>query len=88
MEDSEKSRINKSNLKAVNSYARYSSLGIQMGVIIFIGVWLGQWLDETYPLSEHPLYTVVCSLLGVAFALYLVLRGVLKIQKNKEQNEK
>lgn len=68
-------------LKSVNQFARYSVLGIQMGVIIGGGTWLGLWLDEKYS-DEFPLFTVICSLLGIAIALYLSLKDVISSNDN------
>lgn len=54
-----------------------------MGVIIGFSAWGGQKLDE-YFLMNKPYLTIVCSLLGVAFALYLIIREVIKMGKNNE----
>ncbi len=70
----------KSTSKKVNSFAKYSSLGIQMGVIICIGVFGGQYLDEYFNF-ESPWMTIVCSLLGVFASLYIVLKGIIKMNK-------
>ncbi len=67
-----------------SKYAKYSGLGIQMGVIIGGLTWLGTFLDDKY--ASKPLWTVVLSLISVFIALYLVIREV--INMNKDQNEK
>lgn len=67
-----------------SKYAKYSGLGIQMGIIIGGLTWLGTFLDEKY--SSKPLWTVVLSLISVVIALYLVIREV--IQMNKDNDEK
>jgi ATP synthase protein I len=64
-------------------YARFSSLGVQMAVIIGGFCWLGVFLDEKYK-SEHSIYTIILSLSGVAIALYLIIREVIKISKDEE----
>jgi hypothetical protein len=69
------------NKDGYNKYARYSSLGIQMAVIIGFTSWLGVYLDH----KQNPpgtIYTVVLSLTGVAVALYLVIREVIKMSKD------
>jgi len=48
-----------------------------MGLIIFAGVFGGVKLDEKIR-WEFPLFTVILSLLGVATALYLVFKDLLK----------
>jgi NhaP-type Na+/H+ or K+/H+ antiporter len=44
-------------------------MAVEMAVIILLSVFLGRWLDRTYP-PDFPLYTLICSLGGVIFALY------------------
>jgi len=68
--------------KKVNAYARFSSMGIQMGVLIFLGVYGGQKLDERWQF-ETPWMTIVGSLLGVFVGLYIVLKGVINLNKDK-----
>lgn len=63
--------------KPLNAYAKYSSLGMQMGLIIAGGSYGGHKLDEHYG-NQTPVFTIVLSLLSIAIALYLVLREVIK----------
>ena len=67
-----------------SKYAKYSALGIQMGIIIGGLTWLGTFLDQKYVTT--PLWTVVLSLSSVFIALYLVIKEVIKM--NKDNNEK
>ena len=64
----------------LNAYAKYSGLAIQMGVIIFLGVFGGQYLDS-YLESENPWGTIIFSLLGVFISLYIVIKEVIKLNK-------
>lgn len=66
--------------KPLNSYAKYSSLGMQMALIIAGGSYGGHKLDEYYQ-NRTPVFTIVLSLLAIAMALYLVLREVIKPKK-------
>ncbi len=68
---------NRKPQKPLNSYAKYSSLGLQMAVIIAGGSYGGHKLDEHYQ-NHTPVFTIVLSLLSVAIALYIVLREVIK----------
>ena len=61
----------------VNAYAKYSAMGVQMGLIIGASAWLGQYLDELNEM-ETPLFTLGLSLVGVALALYFVLKDFIK----------
>jgi len=61
--------------KQLNDYARYSAMGFQMAVIIFLFTWGGVKLDEYLKLSV-PVFTLVFSLLSVVLSLYYFLRGL------------
>lgn len=57
-----------------NSYVKYSGLAMQMGVLIGLGAWGGQWLDKYYS-NQTPVWTIVLCLTGVFVSLYLLIRG-------------
>jgi len=63
--------------KSIHDYARYSSIGLQMGVIILLGVWGGVKLDQITRLG-FPLFTVLLSIISVAFAIYYVIKDLIK----------
>lgn len=65
---------------SLNQYARFSGIAIQMGVIIGISAWGGKKLDEYFNLNK-PYLTIVCSLVGVAVALYLIIKEVINMGK-------
>jgi len=73
--------------KQYNAYAKYSTLGIQMAVIIGGCVWLGTFLDGKYNPGGQG-WTIGLSLFGVAAALYQVMSGVIRITKEKEKQSK
>ena len=60
----------------LDAYSRYSTIAIQMVVIIVItslgGVKLDQWT------GTEPVFTVILSLLGVAAAMWLVIKEALR----------
>lgn len=60
--------------------ARLSGIGFQMGVTIFLGAWLGRYLDDKYP-SNKKWFTIGFTLFAVAIALYNVLRQVNKLNE-------
>jgi F0F1-type ATP synthase assembly protein I len=62
---------------SLNNYAKYSSIAMQMLVIILIGVFGGVKIDEWLDLSI-PLFTVLLSLLSVIIAIYTVVKDLLK----------
>lgn len=77
---------NKTNKKSFNTFARFSTVGIQMGVIIAGFAWLGNFLDERYQ-SETPWWTLGLTLFGVAAGLTLVIREAIKMS-NRNDEEK
>ncbi|MFM7668088.1 MAG: AtpZ/AtpI family protein [Bacteroidota bacterium] len=71
----------KSSEKKVSPFIRFSTLGIQMGVIIAFFTWLGVYLDEKFQ-SKTPWWTLVLSLFGVCSSLVLVIKEVMNMSKN------
>ncbi|MBL7138270.1 MAG: AtpZ/AtpI family protein [Bacteroidales bacterium] len=67
--------------RSLNNYARYSSIAIQMVVIIILGVFGGYKLDMW--LNTQPILTVILSLLSVFIAIYLVTKDLLKKRNHK-----
>jgi uncharacterized membrane protein YiaA len=68
-----------------NNYNKWLSLiniPIQMGVIIFLFSYLGNWLDDNHP-SDKVYYVKILVMVGVVLALYNVIRQVKEINKNQ-----
>ncbi|MEM9822457.1 MAG: AtpZ/AtpI family protein [Bacteroidota bacterium] len=61
---------------AVN-YAKYSGLAVQMGIIVFIGAFIGSKLDD-YFATARPYFTVLFALIGILAALYLTLKDLIR----------
>ena len=61
------------------------NIPFQMGLIIFLGVMLGQWLDEKFKI-EGSILTIVFSLLAVFIALYNVIRQVNKMSNDNKND--
>lgn len=61
--------------KSLKSYAKYSSLGLQLGALIFAGSYGGKWLDG-YLETSKPWFTMLGTLSGMGFGLYLFLKGI------------
>ena len=64
-------------------FARLSGIGFQMGATIFFGAMLGKYLDERFP-STKKWFTIGCTLLSVAVALYMVLKQVNRLNENED----
>ena len=74
---------NKKDYTNLSKYARFSSVVIQMGVIITFFTWLGVYLDREYK-SETGWWTIGLSLFGILISLYLVINNVIKISNKDE----
>jgi ATP synthase protein I len=61
--------------RQLNSYARYSGMGLQMLAIILVGVFGGYKLDQW--LHTGPLLIIILSLLSVIISIYSVTRNFL-----------
>jgi len=65
-----------------NKWIALINIPFQMGVIIFLFSYLGTWLDENHP-SPKVYYSKILVMVGVALALYNVIRQVNEINKIK-----
>ncbi|KLT70608.1 MULTISPECIES: AtpZ/AtpI family protein [Flavobacterium] len=65
-----------------NKWIALINIPIQMGAIIFLFSYLGTWLDDNHP-SEKVYYNKILVMVGVAIALYNVIRQVNEINKTK-----
>lgn len=61
----------------LNSYIKYSSLAIQMMLIICIGVYGGYRLDK-YLNFDFPLFTILLSFLSVGASIWYAVKDLLK----------
>lgn len=66
----------------LSNYAIYSNMGIEMGVIIAIGVFGGVKLDQKWDCA--PTFTIILSLSAVSIAIYTMIRTVLRTQKKSK----
>jgi ATP synthase protein I len=72
-----------SDRRSISTFARFSAVGIQMGVIIALFTWLGTYLDERFG-TKTPWWTIGLSLFGVIAGLVLVIREVIKMSKDEK----
>ncbi len=64
--------------KQLNQFIRFTSIGLQMGLTIYLGSKLGEWLDVKFN-NQEQLYYKIVSLVAVFFAIASVIIQVLKI---------
>ena len=64
--------------KKPNRYLVLTSIGFQMGLIMFLAAYFGRYLDDIYALNK-PIFTLICVLLGLALSLYQILNQLKKL---------
>ena len=67
--------------KPLNKWIQLISIPAQMGIVIFLFAYLGQYLDEKYQ-SEN--YVKIFTVLGVFLAMYNVIRQVNQLNNNEK----
>lgn len=70
--------------KNLSAFARFTGLGLQMGVAIFLMNYLGKWLDRKYP-SETFNYTIILTMFAVVGTTYSIIRQVIKMGKESDE---
>ncbi|PWL32677.1 MAG: hypothetical protein DCO96_02295 [Fluviicola sp. XM-24bin1] len=58
-----------------------------MGVTIFLGAYIGRWLDNTYP-SDKKWWTIGLTIFSVAVALYSTLKQVNRLNELEDEDSK
>lgn len=73
----------KTSKNQLKQYARFSGIAIQMGVTIYLGSLLGEWLDKKYA-NPDGLYVKICTLAAVFIAMYSVIKQVINLSKDND----
>lgn len=58
-------------------FLRFSAVGVQMAVLIYLGSELGKYLDEKYA-SEKNIFTALCVIAAVGISLYQLITSLPK----------
>jgi hypothetical protein len=64
-----------------NKWLALINIPIQMGAIIFLFAYFGNWLDGKYP-NIHNVFVKILTLTGVAIAFYNINRQLKDINKS------
>ena len=72
--------------KKRNKWLALLNMPIQMGVLIFVFAYLGDWLDQQYPNPKN-IYVKILVLIGVAVAFYNLNRQLKDINKADENDK-
>jgi hypothetical protein len=73
--------------KQRHRYLRFTSIAIQMGLTIYLGSKLGEWLDIRFETNNQVYYKVV-TLISVFIAMFSIIQQVLKITNQDQKNNK
>ena len=79
--DHNKRKVPKVNNNRPSKFLRFTSVAFQMGGTIFLGNYLGQWLDVKF--NKDFLETTI-TLLSVFVSMYLVISQVIKVSKEDD----
>ena len=77
MQKSQQKKNKKLDTSSLKSYAKYSGIAFKMAIIIVLGTVGGYKLDEYFGFEKHIL-TLILSLLSVVFAIYIVIKDLIK----------
>ena len=61
--------------KRTKQYLQFTGMAMEMGVLIFIGVWLGKQIDRWLVLDK-PYFMLLLTLLFTVAAIYRVIRSL------------
>lgn len=71
------------NKKQHNKFLRFTAIATQMGLTIYLGGKLGEWLDSKY-INEHQMFTKICAIVAIFASIYSVIKQVNKLSKNDD----
>jgi hypothetical protein len=71
---------NQKNKNPLSEYAKYSTIGFQMLVIILIGVFGGMKLDEIITGLEFPLFTLLLSVIAIGLSIYYAIKDFINFK--------
>lgn len=64
--------------KPLNPYVRFTTIALQMGLTIYLGSKLGEWLDVKFD-NQNQLYYKIVTLCSVFIAIFAVIRQVINL---------
>ena len=68
------------NNNQYKKWLTFINIPFQMGIVIFVFVEIGLWLDEKYP-NNFSVYTIICAFSSIFISLYNVLRQIRNLNK-------
>jgi ATP synthase protein I len=71
--------------EVVKSLLSYSSLGIEMGLCVAIGIGMGYYLDKYFETS--PYLTIIFMIFGIIAAMKTIYQLMKKLENENERNK-
>lgn len=68
--------------KPHNKWLIFLNIPFHMGIIIFLGVVFGKFLDTQY--NTTPVFVIVFSLISIFISFYVIFKNLKKIQNNND----
>ena len=72
-------------MKQSKKFLVLTGIAIQMGVTVFLGAYLGKYLDMKYSFSKK-WFTMLLTILSIGISIYFLLRQLKRI--NEQDHEK
>lgn len=66
--------------KQPNKFLTFTSIGIEIGVTIYLSVQLGKWLDSKYSASFQT-YTLICTVVGFVLVMYILIKKLNNVNR-------
>ncbi|NJX14061.1 AtpZ/AtpI family protein [Tamlana crocina] len=82
MPNNQQNNQNKKPQQPINKYIRFTTIAIQMGLTIYLGSKLGEWLDVKFN-NTNQLYYKIVTLLAVFLAMFTVIKQVIDVTNKK-----
>ncbi|MDX1270947.1 AtpZ/AtpI family protein [Bizionia paragorgiae] len=64
--------------KPLNPFIRFTTIALQMGLTIYLGSKLGEWLDIKFD-NQDQLYYKIVTLCAVFIAIFAVIKQVINL---------
>lgn len=69
--------------RRIKNYIKFSSIALQMGIVIAAAALGGDWLDQKQE-NDFPVWTLVLTLIAIFGSLFQIIREVLKLNKDDD----
>jgi len=69
----------------IKSLLNYSSLGLEMGLSVAIGIGIGYFLDSCF--KTYPYLTIIFMIFGIVAAMKTIFMLLKKIERENERNK-